>query len=128
VVPAPPAAPPLPGASPPKKGQTRYIVEYSLPVKDVYAANPQGNVGTSDLGTAVFVYNQNGELLSRSALKFSLGIDEQKARSEPNAPVNISHPVNLPRGSSYLFLGLWDMSTGRMGTVNAAVDVQKPTG
>jgi VWFA-related protein len=128
VVPAPPAAPPLPGASPPKKGQTRYIVEYSLPVKDVYAANPQGNVGTSDLGTAVFVYNQNGELLSRSALKFSLVIDEQKARSEPNAPVNISHPVNLPRGSSYLYLGLWDMSTGRMGTVNAAVDVQKPTG
>jgi hypothetical protein len=41
---------------------------------------------------------------------------------------DFAQSVNLPPGSNYLYLGVWDMTTGRMGTVNAAVDVKKPTG
>jgi VWFA-related protein len=127
ITPAPPAAAPKPGDSPLKKGETRYVVDYDVPAKDVYAANIQGNVGTDELGVAVFVYDRNGELVTRKALKFSLGVD-QKARSLPNAKLNFAQTVNLPRGSNYLYLGVWDMTSGRMGTVNAAVDVKKPTG
>ena len=128
ITPASPAAAPLAEDSPLKKGETRYVVEYSVPAKDVYAANIQGNVGTDELGAAVFVYDGNGELVSRKALKFALGVDQQKARSLPNAKLIFTQTVNLPPGSNYLYLGVWDMTTGRMGTVNAAVDVKKPTG
>jgi hypothetical protein len=41
---------------------------------------------------------------------------------------DFAQSVNLPPGSNYLYLGVWDMTTGRMGTVNASVDVKKPTG
>jgi VWFA-related protein len=128
IAPASPAAAPLPEDSPLKKGETRYVVEYSVPAKDVYAANVQGNAGTDELGVAMFVYDRNGELVSRKALKFALGVDQQKARSLPNAKLIFAQSVNLPQGSNYLYLGVWDMTTGRMGTVNAAVDVKKPTG
>jgi len=128
IAPASPAAAPLLGDSPPKKGETRYVVDYDVPAKDVYAAKIQGNAGTDELGAAVFVYDRNGELVSRKALKFALGIDEQKLRSLPNAKLYFSQTVNLPQGSNYLYLGVWDMTTGRMGTVNAAVDVNKPQG
>jgi hypothetical protein len=94
----------------------------------VYAAKIQGNAGTDELGAAVFVYDRNGELVSRKALKFALGIDEQKLRSQPDAKLYFSQTVNLPQGSNYLYLGVWDMTTGRTGTVNAAVDVNKPQG
>jgi hypothetical protein len=94
----------------------------------VYAANIQGNVGTDELGAAVIVYDRNGELVSRKALKFALGVDQQEVRSLPDAKLHFAQSVNLPQGSNYLYLGLWDMTTGRMGTVNAAVDVKKPTG
>jgi VWFA-related protein len=127
IAPASPVAAPLPWDSPLKKGQTRYVVEYEVPAKDVYAANIQGNVGTDELGAAVFVYDRNGELVSRKALKFALGVDQQKARSLPNAKLNFARTVNLPQGSNYLYLAVWDMTTGRIGTVNAAVDVKKPT-
>jgi VWFA-related protein len=123
---ASPAAASLPGDSPLKEGETRYFVDYDVPAKDVHAANIQGNVGTDELGVAVFVYDRNGELVSRKALKFALGIDEQKLRSQPNAKLYFSQTLNLPKGSNYLYLAVWDMTTGRMGTVNAAVDVQKP--
>jgi VWFA-related protein len=128
IAPASPAAAPLAEDSPLKKGETRYVVEYSVPAKDVYAAYIQGNTGTDELGAAVFVYDRNGELVSRKALKFALGVDQQKARSLPNANLTFAQTVNLPPGSNYLYLGVWDMTTGRMGTVNAAVEVKKPTG
>jgi VWFA-related protein len=128
IAPASPVAAPLPEDSPLKKGETRYVVEYDVPAKDVYAANIQGNVGTDELGAAVFVYDRNGELVSRKGLKFALGVDQQKARSLPNAKLNFAQTVNLPQGSNYLYLGVWDMTTGRTGTVNAAVDVNKPQG
>jgi VWFA-related protein len=128
ITPASPTAAPLAEDSPLKKGETRYVVEYSVPSKDVYAAYIQGNTGTDELGAAVFVYDGNGELVSRKALKFALGVDQQKARSLPNAKLIFTQTVNLPPGSNYLYLGVWDMTTGRMGTVNAAVDVKKPTG
>jgi hypothetical protein len=102
-------------------------VEYDVPAKDVYAASIQGNVGTEELGAAVFVYDRDGEQVSRKALKFALDVDQQKARSQPNAMLNFAQTVNLPQGSNYLYLGVWDMTTGRIGTVNAAVDVKKPT-
>ncbi len=128
ITPAPPAAAPLPEDSPLKKGETRYVVEYSVPAKDVYAAYVQGNMGTEELGAAVFVYDRNGELVSRKALKFALDVDQQKARSLPDAKLTFAQSVNLPPGSNYLYLGVWDMTTGRAGTVNATVDVKKPTG
>jgi hypothetical protein len=49
-------------------------------------------------------------------------------RSQPDAKLYFSQTVNLPQGSNYLYLGVWDMTTGRTGTVNAAVDVNKPQG
>jgi VWFA-related protein len=128
IAPASSAASAQPGDAPLKKGETRYVVEYDVPAKDVYAARIQGNTGTDELGATVFVYDRNGELVSRKALKFTLGVNQQKARSDPNARLIFSQIVNLPKGSNYLYLGLWDTTTGRMGTVNAAVDVKQPAG
>jgi hypothetical protein len=127
VVPASPAVPFLPVDSPLKKGESRYLVEYNVSAKDVFAANIQGNADTEELGVSAFVYDRNGELVSRKGLKFTLNVDQQKARGLPDAKLIFSQTLNLPPGSNYLYLGVWDMTTGRLGTVNAAVDVKKPT-
>jgi hypothetical protein len=52
-------------------------------------------------------------------------VDEQKARDLPDPKLNFADTVNLPYGHNYLYLGLWDMATDRMGTVNADVEVKK---
>jgi hypothetical protein len=127
IAPASRAAAPQPGDTPLKKGETRYFLDYDLPAKDVYPATIQGNAGTDELGAAVFVYDRNGELVLRKGLKFALGIDEQKLKESPDAKLYFSQTVNLPPGSDFLYLGVWDMTTGRTGTVNATVDVEKTT-
>jgi len=124
---AAPGAAPLPGDSPLRKRETRYIVEYDLPVKDVRAASVQGNAGTDEVGAAVLIYDRNGELVSRKSSKLTISVDEQKARTLPNGSLKFAQSLNLPPGTNYLYLLVWDMTGGRIGTVNASVDVKKPT-
>jgi hypothetical protein len=35
--------------------------------------------------------------------------------------------MNLPAGPAYLYLVVWDMTTGRLGTMTADVDVKEPS-
>ncbi len=125
ITPAPPTATPAANDPPLKRGQTRYVVEYDVPPREVYAANIHGNVGTDELGTAVLAFDQNGESVARRMMKVTVGVDERKANSLPNAGLIFTLTVNLPQGHNYLYLGLWDMMTRRMGIVNAEVQVPK---
>jgi VWFA-related protein len=124
---AAPTAAPLPGDSPLRKRETRYIVEYDVPAKDVRAASVLGNIGTDEVGAAVLIYDRNGELVSRKLSKLTITVDEQKARTLPNGSLKFAHSLNLPPGTNHLYLLVWDMTGGRIGTVNASIDVNKPS-
>jgi hypothetical protein len=34
--------------------------------------------------------------------------------------------IDLPKGDDYLYLAAWDVTTGRLGTLQVALDVSKP--
>jgi hypothetical protein len=53
-------------------------------------------------------------------------VDEGKAKTVRNPTVIFTQTINLPQGRNYLYLALWDALTGRMGTVDAVVEVKKP--
>jgi VWFA-related protein len=122
---ASPVAPPRASDYPLKYGEARYVVEYSVPAKEVRTALTPGNSALDKLGTAVFVYDQNGELVSRRAMMFTLDVDEQKVKDLADPKVTFAETVNLPYGHNDVYLGVWDMATARMGTVNANVEVKK---
>lgn len=89
-------------------------------------AKVQGDVGTAKLGAAVWAFNHDGEPVARNAMNVTLAVDEQKARTVPKAAVIFTQTINLPQGRNYLYLALWDAMTGRIGTVDAEVEVKKP--
>jgi VWFA-related protein len=126
ITPAP--ATPAPGDPPLKRGQMRYVVKYDVPAQEVFAAKGKvaGEVGTAELGTAVWAFNDDGAPVARNARKVTLGVDEGKAKTVRNPTVIFTQTINLPQGRNYLYLALWDALTGRMGTVDAVVEVKKP--
>lgn len=128
VIPAPAAAPPTPGDPPLKRGQLRYVVRYYVPAEEVFAANARahGGVGVADLGAALWAFSQDGEPVARNAISVTLDVDERKASTVTNPAVIFTQPISLPRGRSYLYLAVWDAVTGRIGTLNAEVEVKKP--
>lgn len=125
---APAATAPAPGDSPLKRGQMRYVVKYVVPAREVFAAKAktQGDVGTAELGAAVWAFNHDGEPVARNAINVTLAVDERKATTAANPVVVFTQMVNLPKGRNYLYLALWNALTGRIGTLDAEVEVKKP--
>ncbi len=118
------------GASdlPLKRGETRCTVRFVVPARDVYPVSVEGNEEKAVLGSAVLAFNSYGDPVAKRMLEVTLNVDAAKARATPNAKIEFWETVGLPKGRNYLYLALWDTMTGRMGTVNAAVNAQKPAG
>lgn len=127
ITPVPAGAAPAANDRPLKRGETRYVVKYDIPAKGVYAADVQGNAGTDEMGAAVLAFDQNGSPVARRMVKLTIGVDESKARM-PSAALVFTETVNLRAGRNYLYLGLCDLTSGRLGTVNAEVNVPKSAG
>lgn len=127
--PASAAAPLAPGDPPVKRGRMRYVVKYEIPPQEIFAAKatPDADVGTAELRAAVWAFNHDGEPVARKATDVMLGVDERKARTVSNPAVIFTQTVDLPQGWNYLYLAVWDAMTLRIGTVNAQVEVKKPT-
>ena len=125
---APATAPLAPGDPAVKRGRMRYVVKYEVPPQEVFAAKEKldGDVGTAELGAAVWAFNHDGEPVARNAINVTLAVDERKAKTVSNPAVIFTQIVDLPRGWNYLYLAVWDAMTLRIGTVNAQVEVKKP--
>jgi VWFA-related protein len=111
----------------PQKGQTTYIVHYILPAAAIQPRRINGNIGTDVVGAAIIAFNHFGDPVARVAQDVTMSVDQNKLRSFPNAALPFDQQVNLPNGLDYLYLMVWDTTTGRLGTINLPIDVKKPT-
>lgn len=116
-----------PPPQPPQKGETTYVVHYILPAAAIQPRSINGNSGTDVVGAAVIAFNHFGDPIARVVQDVTMRVDQNKLRSFPNASLPFDQRVNLPTGLDYLYLMLWDTTTGRLGTINLPVDVKKPT-
>jgi VWFA-related protein len=113
-------------AKPLKKGQTAYRIHYIVPAGAIVPLNVNGNAATVVVGAAILAVDHYGEPITRIAEKATLGVDEAKVHSDPKAVIVFDQQINLPRGQDYLDIGLWDMTSGRMGMLSVPVAVSKP--
>lgn len=123
VLPVSSGMPPDPAAPPLKRGQQRYVVKYTVHAKDIFARDMVGNQGKDVVGAAALDFDSNGYPVSRTVEKVTMTVNEEKARRVPHPRVTFNQEVNLPKGQNYLYLAVWDMTTGRLGMLNASVDV-----
>jgi hypothetical protein len=113
------------GVPPPKRGMHRYRVLYQVPARDVRQASGNGTVVKSVMGSAVLAFDHYGEPVAKQLRQVTVSVDEAKENRLPDANLAFAETVDLPKGWNYLYLAVWDPATGRMGTVNAQVNVEK---
>ena len=112
--------PPTPGAqfyaltdnAPMKKGTTTYSILYSLP-PDVLATQTVDGRESASFEVAVLGFNKAGEQVVEKGDKVSVKFPHD----DPHMSVDIAQNVGLPRGDLYLFIAVWDVNTGRAGTL-----------
>lgn len=125
--------PAQPGASkvsaaelPAKKGMLPYAIRYLLPVADF---TPKVVNGKSEVefGIAAFSFDTDGKPIARLGNRVTLSLDATKLSAAQNAYFSFDQRINLRKGQNYLYLAVWDMSSGRLGTLRVPFEVSKPS-
>lgn len=109
---------------PVKKGETPFLVRYSVPASALTLAHVDGKP-TITFGIAAFAVNRDGRAVARHGVQVRMTINDESLRQHPDAPVVVDQQLNLNKGDEYLYLAVWDMASRRMGTLQIAVDVPK---
>lgn len=108
----------------PRKGQTVYSIRYILPAATIQPRTIDGNIATDNLRSVVIAFNHLGTAIASLPQSITVNVDQSKVQSDPNAFVTFDRQIRLPSGEDYLYLAVWDATTGRFGTINLSLDVK----
>jgi hypothetical protein len=121
------SASPLQGtiqAPPPKKGAVPYSVRYVLPVDALTKQTIDGKPQVT-FGVAAIVLNSNGRAVDSHADKVRMTLNSEVIRAHPDAPLGVDQRLNLKKDDEFLYLAVWDMTSGRLGTLQVPIKVMK---
>jgi VWFA-related protein len=119
------ATPPPPPAKPPRKGETRYSVRYSLPADALVVQNVDGKMQVT-FGIAAIAFDRDGQSIARQGERATMTLNKESLSEHPDGRIIIDQLIDLPKGDDYLYLAAWDATSGRLGTVQVSLSVPKP--
>ena len=71
----------------------------------------------------MYAFNDAGSAEARLADKLTFAINEDNLRLHPKALIPVDQQINLNKGQKYLYLAVWDMTSGRLGTLQIPLKV-----
>jgi len=111
-------------SSPPNRGEVTYIVRYLVPA-DTLTLQDTGGKKSVTFGIAAMAFNENGRAMVRKGERVTMTLNEEVLKKNPTAPLTVNQQINLKNGDNYLYLAVWDMANGRLGTLQVSLDVQE---
>lgn len=112
-------------APPPKKGAVTYSILYELPV-DAFIRPMVDGKPEITLGVAAIVLNSDGRAVDSHADRVKMTVNADSLRLHPDSRIAIDQRLNLKKNDEFLYLAVWDMTSGRLGTLQVPVQVPKP--
>jgi len=112
-------------ATPPKKGTMPLTIHYSVAADALTRRMVDGQAKVL-LGIAVLAFDENGGLIGHDAEQFTLRLNEERLRLTPHTPVLLQQQIDLRKGEAYLYVMMWDMTSGHAGTIEMPVHVPLP--
>ena len=112
-------------APPPRKGAVPFSLRYSLPVNALAQQTIDGKQEVT-FRVAAIVINGDGRAIDSRAEQVTIALNEDAIRHHPDAPLTFDQRLNLKKDDEYLYLAVWDMTSGRLGTLQVPVHVPKP--
>lgn len=119
-----PAGPDQSGATAraPKRNELAYAVHYSVPLDAVTQEIVNGKTQIT-VGAAILAFNKFGRATGQVAQKLTFTLKEDRPKTATE--FGFDQEINLPKGEDYLYIALWDMTNGRLGTLQIPLDVEK---
>jgi VWFA-related protein len=110
---------------PHKRGFVPMAIHYAVPAGSLTTTTVNGKPQIV-VGAAVVSVNEDGSNLAHLADKFTLGLNADKLPFPPSLLIPLTQEINLRKGENYLYLAVWDMTSGRLGTLQIPLHVAAP--
>ncbi|MGA7314349.1 MAG: VWA domain-containing protein [Silvibacterium sp.] len=111
-------------APPPKKGSVPYSIRYSLPA-DVLTQQTIDGKHEVIFGVGVIALNRDGRAIETHASQVTMRLNDDGVRVNPGGQLAFDQRLNLKKDDEYLYLALWDMTSGRLGTLQVPLKAPK---
>ncbi|HEY2002560.1 MAG TPA: VWA domain-containing protein [Acidobacteriaceae bacterium] len=93
-----------------------FTVHYTLPL-DAFAIGSEHGKWTVRCGTLVIAFNSNGTIIAHHAEEVTFTLKDEAARQPAGKVLPVDVEIDLSRGDAYLYLGAWDVTSKRLGTL-----------
>jgi len=105
--------------SAPKHGTLAYFIRYTLAPGAFLVQTGDGNSRVT-FDVSALAFSQNGVRIGQNGdrVRLTLAPDSSKL------PICVEQQINLPKGDDYLFLAVWDVASGRLGSLQIPVTVK----
>jgi len=108
----------------PKRNEVAYAVHYWVGVDALTQEMVNGKTQVS-IGAAILAFNHFGRVTGHEAQRLTFDLNAEKLKANPKGKLDFEQQIDLPKGEDYLYIALWDMTTGRLGTLQLPLDVEK---
>jgi hypothetical protein len=78
------------------------------------------------MGVASMAFDANGNSTVKLAQQVVATFSPEKLQTSGQPVYTFEQQINLKDGENYLYLGVWDMNTGRFGTIQLSLDATHP--
>ena len=107
-----------------RRGGAPFSIHYSLPIRGFTRQTVDGKPEIV-FGVAAVVLNRDGGVVDEHAERVTLTLDQDVLRSQPDVPFGFDQPINLKKDDEYLSVAVWDMTSGRLGTLQIPLQATK---
>jgi hypothetical protein len=111
-------------APPPKKGSVPYSIRYSLPA-DVFTQQTIDGKREVIFGVGVIALNRDGRAVETHANQVTINLNDDVVRANPGVQLAFDQQLILQKNDEYLYLAVWDMTSGRLGTLQVPLKAPK---
>jgi VWFA-related protein len=112
---------PVESASPPvKRDEQLYTLRYSLPNDAFTMHGATDGRNRAEIAVTALAFNAAGEMVAQKGDKVTLTFPFD----DPNMPIHISQQMPIRKGDDFLYIAVWDTTTGRLGTLQIPVTVK----
>ena len=93
-----------------------FTVHYTLPL-DAFAIGSDHGKWTVRCGALVIAFNSNGTIIAHHAEEVTFTLKDEAVRQPAGKVLPVDVEIDLSRGDAYLYVGAWDMTSKRLGTL-----------
>jgi len=100
---------------------TRYDVNFAVALPDIAMVSDANGTRSGNIEIMLDAFGPSGDLLNFVKKRSSLTMDPKVFEATQQVGMQVHEEIDLPAGEIYLRVGIYDLNSGKCGTVGAAL-------